>query len=630
MSSTHEFDPYRSPPTQQRQLDTRSTLLPNRTRDRIMPHHGDFALDGHHGARTIWIIALTGLGVVLAVLLITLGVLVEVFAVHNYHIEGGALLTTAPLGRTLTIAHLSGSAVAVTVPLVVGLGAYVLAGRWVAASRIESANRPTPFQLGILMRTLGGASISSLWDGASYVHGRRGPGGKELARPPILYHSVTLVFYFLTLAYGLSGVDTWLGATSTAVIYPLTTDIAPSAQFGRQVNQTLCSQTFSNNLPYQCGLVKGSGGNPQEFAIFINTVQGLNPSNSIAITDDSTAIFVPPASQLDDSIGYRATTLGIKSNCTSVTAQCIPPGVFQVESGLLLNCTEEVNFNITGASSQGCGYGEGIGGPLDPEGNLLGCQKSNNSTDIRFAMEVTSAAYHANISSSGEVFVGDTGFYLHGSAYARNVLVCDIHSLDVTYDYFNGSYSTVSSSPSDLEQAARASDGSWAGLTYVANAVDGVGMYSGSYVDAFANQLSLVTLATTWFVMEPIEVLSAQSTVVPIGARLPLAPFLLVIIIPFVYCVSVLLLTVSAVIATLNSPYTAFARSRLMDPVTAIGTAYGPEDTGGSQSPLEPVHGLFKHETAADRLTLEMFKGPDGAPRAAVRRPTFSVEDLEK
>ncbi|KAJ7620195.1 hypothetical protein FB45DRAFT_1062555 [Roridomyces roridus] len=549
------------------------------------------------GAGTIWFIVLTGAAVVLAVLLITLGVLVEVFAVHEYHFEGRALLTSAPLGRTLTIAHLAGSAVAVTVPLVVGLAAYVLAGRWVAASRVETLS----------------ASISSLWDGANYVHGRRGPGGKELARPPILYHSVTLVFYFLALAYGLSGIDTWLGAASTAVNYPLTTDIPPSVQFGRQVNQTLCSQTFPANLPYQCGLVKGSGGDPQEFAIFINTVQGLHPNSSIAITDDSTAIFVPTASQLDDSIGYRAMTVGVKSNCTSVTTQCIPPGVFQPDAGLFLNCTQEVRFNVMGEASPGCGYGAATDGPLDAEGNLLPCQTNLNSTDIRFGRSVSSSAYHANFSGSGGT-VGDTGFVLHGSGAAVNVLVCDVHSLEVTYDYFNGTYSTVSSTPSDLEQAARVSDGLWAGaVSYVPNAVEGVGMYSGSYIDAFSNQLSLVALATTWYVMEPINVLSAQSTVVPIGARLPLAPFLLVLVIPFIYCVSVLAVTISAVIATLKSPYTAFARSRLMDPVTAIGCTR-----------------LFKHETAADRLTLEIFKGPDGTLRAIVRRPTFSVDDLEK
>ncbi|KAJ7744783.1 hypothetical protein DFH07DRAFT_963627 [Mycena maculata] len=77
---------------------------------------------------------------------------------------------------------------------------------------------------------------------------------------------------------------------------------------------------------------------------------------------------------------------------------------------------------------------------------------------------------------------------------AYNVLTWELKSLSVTYQYFNGSYSLLDSTPSTLEQGQHISDGSWAGLEYVHNAIDGTGLFSGSYAKAVAERLSLVTL----------------------------------------------------------------------------------------------------------------------------------------
>jgi hypothetical protein len=114
------------------------------------------------------------------------------------------------------------------------------------------------------MRTLNGANLGALWVGSSYIVGRgTAPGGKALARPPMLHHAVFMLFAFLVLAYATAGVETWLGATSEAVLYPVTTTInyngQPLPAYGRQVNQTLCAETanLTNNKPYQCGLVRG-------------------------------------------------------------------------------------------------------------------------------------------------------------------------------------------------------------------------------------------------------------------------------------------------------------------------------------------------------------------------------------
>jgi hypothetical protein len=72
--------------------------------------------------------------------------LLQVFAVHVYHVADRALYTTAPLGTTLAIAHLTSVVVGMSVPVTIGLAGYFLAGRWLEASRVEGRDRPTPYQ----------------------------------------------------------------------------------------------------------------------------------------------------------------------------------------------------------------------------------------------------------------------------------------------------------------------------------------------------------------------------------------------------------------------------------------------------------------------------------------------------
>jgi hypothetical protein len=130
--------------------------------------------------------------------------------------------------------------------------------------------------------------------------------------------------------------------------------------------------------------------------------------------------------------------------------------------------------------------------------------------------------------------VGDTGFYFWSKA-AVNVVTCDVKSLTVTYRYFNGSYTLLSASPSDVGQGQRVSDGSFAGPVYVPPAIEGVGISSGNYIDAFAQKLSQVALSMTAYIIEPTAVVSYQFIIPNIGSRIPLAPLLLLFLVSFIY-----------------------------------------------------------------------------------------------
>ncbi|KAJ7155253.1 hypothetical protein C8R46DRAFT_1227201 [Mycena filopes] len=583
---------------------------------------------------TLKIVA-TGSSIILAVLLVSVGLLFQVFLVHVYHIAGGSVYTTAPLGRTLTIAHTASVVVSVSAPLSIGLGAYWLAGKWLVSSSEDGADRPTPYQyvpasfffphgynltttclfrrLGVMMETLHGANLPALWTGGTYILGRGSvPGGRALGRPPMLRHAVLMLLSFLTLAYGSSVAELWLGASSEAVLYSVVTQLGqtgePLPAMSRRVNQTLCDEwsTSLANKPYQCGLIRGSGGNPDATSAQIRTMNGLSGTDVIAFTDDWTAIMVPPATNLSHSLQYDATTYGVKSSCISVTTQCVDPNNLGPNAALLTNCPASVNFNTSSSGCKGSTDGLTAGGPIDSTGQFFPCGQNANSSDFKFGIIVVSSAY--NVDTAGDEcayidpIIGDTGFFQHGNQGAYNVLVCDIKSLVVTYRYFNGSYTALSSTASDVGQGQRVSDGSQSAQSYATRSIDGAGLLSGSYTDSFAQQLSLVALSMTSYVVEPAEALDIQSVEESIGSRLPVAPLSLIVLISTIYCLLVIAVTVKAVLETRKYPQAAFARSRLVDPATAISTAYGPDEykLRRTASTLE----LFGHETDGDRLTL--------------------------
>lgn len=91
-------------------------------------------------------VLLTGFAIFVAVLAPLAGLLLQIFAVHDYQRTSDSLLTSAPLGPTLAIAHACSTVAAASVPLVLGLEAYRLARAWLAASMVDGGNRPTPFQ----------------------------------------------------------------------------------------------------------------------------------------------------------------------------------------------------------------------------------------------------------------------------------------------------------------------------------------------------------------------------------------------------------------------------------------------------------------------------------------------------
>jgi hypothetical protein len=141
------YDPYEEVYASNRTL----ALAPNRPPPRSSTHAVVHDVENESG--TTWKILLTGFTIVLAIVVVVLGLIIQIFVMHVYHITPTAVYTTSPLGRTLAIAHVYSVVLGMSVPIAIGLGAYWLAGRWIAASYDHGKDRPTPYQYALFFRT---------------------------------------------------------------------------------------------------------------------------------------------------------------------------------------------------------------------------------------------------------------------------------------------------------------------------------------------------------------------------------------------------------------------------------------------------------------------------------------------
>jgi hypothetical protein len=91
-------------------------------------------------------VLLTGIGIIVTIFGPLCGLLIQILVVHDFYKASGAIVTSAPLGQTLAIAHACSILLTTTVPLVLGPRAYGLASSWLMSSRAGDANRPTPLQ----------------------------------------------------------------------------------------------------------------------------------------------------------------------------------------------------------------------------------------------------------------------------------------------------------------------------------------------------------------------------------------------------------------------------------------------------------------------------------------------------
>ncbi|KAJ6517783.1 hypothetical protein DFH09DRAFT_1373535 [Mycena vulgaris] len=533
-------------------------------------------------------ILLMGGGTALAVFLVLAGLLIFLLVTHDYHVDSGArvLVTSASLGKTLAITNAASTIISGTVPLLLILEGYSIASAWLMASGDGGINRPTPYQLGILMTVLSKGNLPGLWTGIASACAISGEKRKvpPLSQPPILRIAVITLALLLGLAYACHGFDTWLHVSSRAVLFPqLKPWPGPHFMGSRALNQTACAEAdkspYDPLFPHLCGLVVDGGNNHELSGGLPEGIRVLNNAsdlNAVVFTNDNIAIVVPTASQIPESIQWIGNTVGVRSTCRSITADCVDVADPGPEAFVDFNCppSSSINNTVLTPHEEGFSYPFGI---VDSQGNPLGDRPWHVETNhFHYLAVVISFAYFRF--NSGGTFVGDTGFY----SGSWNIISCDVDVLDVQYAYVNGSYTTRYTTMADLNTTQRVASLSNENIpTQLPRVVNGIGLVSGNYAAAFSQELSREMTALSsqmWSNATADQVFNVMPNV---GSRFPLAPLGLLAIFMALYGrgrppLIALLLTFLALGATSVQAYPSIARLRLMDPLTMIHAAYGP------------------------------------------------------
>ncbi|PPQ81379.1 LOW QUALITY PROTEIN: hypothetical protein CVT25_015900 [Psilocybe cyanescens] len=568
---------------------------------------------------------LTATLIIGSLLAMTVVLLSYLCAVHQCQVSRHSIISTAPLGKVLTITQITSHISPVSIPIIMGLFSYLLSVEWLRSSKAKKGqNRPTPMQLGLLMSMCNGSNLRSLFTSVKYVALKR-PTDKaaKVSPAPMLWQSIFILGSLLAISYIAAGADAWMHASSTSVIIPSNSAYAASSalpSLGREINATMCQAASAFNtdaighiIAASCGMLNtGSGGSGNQLAEGIRVLSNSSNLHKVAFTDDQTAILIP--SSLPSNITYEARTMGVRSQCTTITKAC----VFEVADGSFLDYGPNAFLNLD-CSRAGIKYQNGTQlSPLCALDNQGLCTDGTSISSNPFtAGEVaTSFAYlnpgqpldtcKHNCSSFIQfnllTLISCRRWFVHRNKGAWNVIFCNVTALDVIYTYASSRFIIQSATPKSVNDTQHMMAAGFDGqTTAISQAVDGAGLdVSTTYEQAYSVELSRQMLARGAFLYEPTDVIRMQSENNIVGSNLRTPPLTLFIAALLLFACQILWITLRITIATWNIKFVGLAALYLNNPLAVVQTLYGRTDPELTWN--DDVAKRFGTETDSDRL----------------------------
>ena len=201
--------------------------------------------------------------------------------------------------------------------LLMGVAAIGFGYDWLVASLRDGHDELTPEQYSLILQICSTAGLSAALNGLYYR--RRTASGKAPTMPPILKRAV-IYLVLITIAVNLVGImDTVLhsGVAQASFGKFSQPPPEPTFAFGRQINQTLCSEE-GTDAP--CASVYAGAHQPT----LVNSVESLSTAGNSSNTNevvvvDNVALLV--AKQRAQNT-FTAKTTGWYTSCKPITVQC--------------------------------------------------------------------------------------------------------------------------------------------------------------------------------------------------------------------------------------------------------------------------------------------------------------------
>jgi len=132
--------------------------------------------------------------------------------------------------------------------------------------------------------------------------------------------------------------------------------------------------------------------------------------------------------------------------------------------------------------------------------------------------------------------------------------------------------------------------------------VDGQGLQTGDYANAYGLELSRELLALSASIFEPVQATDVYSLRQIVGSNLNLVPFILYVSTVFLFCVVVVIICVLSYRASQRVAYVKLAHIRVTSPLPLVHLLFGPIDPARTWK--DEGSSLFSVETEDDRLNV--------------------------
>jgi hypothetical protein len=211
----------------------------------------------------------------------------------------------------------------------------------VASSTTQYSRLPTPYQLSLIIG-ISLASYQRLWRYYEYMLSRR-----RSAIPPILHKTAGMLTCAVLLAIAVFVADTYLHYTTQTVDFDQIAIVTqPTNMFGRALSKYCLDFNRTENYGFPCSM---SATDPNAVAEQ-NEIFRLQHNSSSASeiqfvhTDNlphgDVALLVPQSQSFSQDVDFRASTIGVSSQCVSITTDCEMRYDTQYSYHTLFNCSD--------------------------------------------------------------------------------------------------------------------------------------------------------------------------------------------------------------------------------------------------------------------------------------------------
>lgn len=265
-------------------------------------------------------------------------------SINNKQLNGphGYLLINYPATRLVFIASFISTLGPILAGSVMSLWTLPVARSMINASSTNQYSQlPTPYQLSLVIG-ISLASSQRLWRYYEYMLSRT-----RSTIPPVLHKTAGMLTFAVLLATAVFVTDTYLHYTTQTIDFDQIAIVTqPTNMFGRALSKYCLDFNRTENYGFPCSM---SGTDPNAVAEQNEIFHLQHNSSSVSeirfvhtdnLLHGDVALLVPQSQSFSQDVDFRASTIGVSSQCIPITADCDMRYDAQYSSHTLFNCSD--------------------------------------------------------------------------------------------------------------------------------------------------------------------------------------------------------------------------------------------------------------------------------------------------